>query len=247
MRSLARSASTLVVPSNAARQALAEVFGIAPDTVMVIPHGSSWRPAEIGASDRRQVLTWGLLGPGKGIERAILAIASLGDLEVPPVYRVVGQMHPNVVRRQGYAYRDSLLGLIGDTGLESQIELDLEYKSDAELYRLVAASDVVVVPYDNGEQICSGVLTDAITAGRPVVATNFPHARELLAGGAGFVVGHDHPEALGAALRRLLTDDLAYQRAVAQARRLSRRLSWSDVARRYDQVLRRVTNSLAAG
>ena len=42
------------------------------------------------------------------------------------------------------------------------------------------------------------MLVDAIAAGRPVVATAFPHAVELLSSGAGIVVDHDDPEALAA-------------------------------------------------
>ncbi len=48
----------------------------------------------------------------------------------------------------------------------------------------------------------SGVLVDAIAAGRPVVATAFPHAVELLSSGAGLVVDHDDPDAMALALRR---------------------------------------------
>ena len=43
----------------------------------------------------------------------------------------------------------------------------------------------MVILYDSNVQVSSGVLTDAVAAGRPVVATDFPHARELLADGAG--------------------------------------------------------------
>ena len=58
-------------------------------------------------------------------------------------------------------------------------------------------------PYDSNVQVSSGVLTGAVAAGRPVVATDFPHARELLADGAGLVVPHSE-EALAAAICHLL-------------------------------------------
>ena len=56
------------------------------------------------------------------------------------------------------------------------------------LTALVQSSAVVVLPYDSTDQVTSGVLVDAIAAGRPVVATAFPHAVELLGSGAGIVV-----------------------------------------------------------
>jgi len=245
MEFLAAATSLLVVPSHAARVALEDVFGVIAEQVSVFPHGSNWEPAEIGGGDRRQVLTWGLLGPGKGIERAIEAMALLGDLDL--TYRVVGQTHPTVLRHQGYGYRKALERLIADRGLENRVFLDEGYKSESDLYQLVTDADVVVIPYDNNEQACSGVLTDAVRAGRPVVATNFPHARELLSTGAGIVVGHEDPAEMSDAIRALLTDDISYRRAVAQARYQGRRLSWADVAQRYEEALARLTTSLAVG
>jgi len=43
---------------------------------------------------------------------------------------------------------------------------------------------MVILPYDSPDQVTSGVLVDAIAAGRPVIATAFPHAVELLSSGA---------------------------------------------------------------
>ncbi len=242
---LAGAASALVVPSHAARLALEDVYGIDAEIVTVIPHGSNWQPAEVAARPRTRLLTWGLLGPGKGIERAIEAVSRLRDLDF--TYRVVGQTHPNVVRRQGYRYREELERLIGRHGLEGTVVLDDGYRSESDLQRLVASADVIVIPYDNDEQISSGVLSEAVAAGKPVVATAFPHATELLGSGAGLVVGHDDPGEMGAAIRKLLTDDVAYRRAVTQARVASRHLSWAEVARRYSETFDRLADSLAVG
>lgn len=45
------------------------------------------------------------------------------------------------------------------------------------------------------------MLVVAIAAGRPVIATAFPHALEILGDGAGFVVPHRDPAALAEATR----------------------------------------------
>ena len=92
-------------------------------------------------------------------------------------------------------------------------------------------------PYDSNVQVSSGVLTDAVAAGRPVVATDFPHARELLADGAGLVVPHSE-EALAAAICHLLEDDEAYASATRRALHASDRLSWESVAEQYIDLLR---------
>ncbi len=90
-----------------------------------------------------------------------------------------------------------------------------------------------MLPYDSTDQVTSGVLVDAIAAGRPVVATAFPHAVELLSSGAGIVVDHDDPDALAMALHRVLTEpDLAADMA-AEASRLAPSMGWPVVAGAY--------------
>ena len=82
---------------------------------------------------------------------------------------------------------------------------DAGYRDVSSLTALIQSAAVVVLPYDSTDQVTSGVLVDAIASGRPVVATAFPHAVELLGSGAGIVVDHDDPDALASALRRVLT------------------------------------------
>ena len=86
----------------------------------------------------------------------------LGDRSPQTHYQVVGQTHPNVLRHQGHRYRDFLAELIDSLGLADRVVLDDDYKRDSELSRLVVESDLVIVPYDNWEQISSGVLSEAI-------------------------------------------------------------------------------------
>ena len=82
------------------------------------------------------------------------------------------------------------------------MRLDGRYRDAAALAALVASADVVLLPYDSTDQVTSGVLIEAVAAGKPVVATRFPHAVELLSDGAGMVVPHRDPAAIAEALRR---------------------------------------------
>ena len=72
------------------------------------------------------------------------------------------------------------------------------YRDLAALTELIRSADLVVLPYDSVDQVTSGVLVDAVAAGRPVVSTAFPHAVELLGSGAGMVVPQRDPVALAA-------------------------------------------------
>jgi glycosyltransferase involved in cell wall biosynthesis len=113
------------------------------------------------------------------------------------------------------------------------VEFDAGYRNLQDLGELISTASVVVLPYDSPDQVTSGVLVDAVAAGRPVVATAFPHAVELLASGAGLVVPQRDPEALAAALRRVLTEPGLVDRLAAEARRIAPALAWPAVAARY--------------
>jgi glycosyltransferase involved in cell wall biosynthesis len=106
----------------------------------------------------------------------------------------------------------------------------------------VVDADVVLLPYDSREQVTSGVLVEAVAAGRPVVSTAFPHAVELLQDGPGLVVPQRDPAALEAALRRVLTEPGLARHLAEQARLRADSLLWSSVATQY----RRLAQSLVA-
>ena len=119
----------------------------------------------------------------------------------------------------------------GSIGVADSVSFDAEYRDVPSLTALVQSAAVVVLPYDSTDQVTSGVLVDAIASGRPVVATAFPHAVELLGSGAGIVVDHDDPDALASALRRLLTDPRLAGSMAAEARRLAPTMAWPVVAK----------------
>jgi glycosyltransferase involved in cell wall biosynthesis len=113
------------------------------------------------------------------------------------------------------------------------VRFDDGYRDLPTLHRMISSADVVVLPYDSVDQVTSGVLVDAVAAGRPVISTAFPHAVELLGSGAGIVVPQRDAAALAAALRAVATDPSLVAAMAAEARRLAPELAWSAVARRY--------------
>jgi glycosyltransferase involved in cell wall biosynthesis len=231
-------ADVVVTMTHTARRRLLLSYGADPAQVVVIPHGAVDHgpivAVERDPADRPVVLTWGLIGPGKGIEWAIDAMAGLRDLQ--PRYLVMGRSHPKVVQRDGEAYRDGLAQRARDAGVHDMVELDGRYLSGAELAELVRQADVVLLPYDSREQVTSGVLIEAIAAGRPVVSTAFPHAIELLADGTGIVVPQRDSSALEAALRRVLSEPGLADDLAEQAARKAPELLWTAVADRYRTI-----------
>ena len=234
LEAVAALADQVVVMSEAAAQRLCRDFDVDRRKVKTVPHGATIPTnTTVMRGGRPTLLTWGLLGPGKGIERVIEAMGSLNDLPGRPRYLVAGRTHPKVLAADGEAYRDARTEQARRSGVADSVCFDAGYRSVSTLTALVQSAAVVVLPYDSTDQVTSGVLVDAIASGRPVVATAFPHAVELLNSGAGIVVGHDDPDALASALRRILTQPRLAGAMAAEARRLAPEMAWPVVAGAY--------------
>lgn len=243
---LCGAADAVVAMTETARERLTRIYGVAPAKISVIAHGAA-TPAVGGPADLRAVhgrprlLTWGLLGPGKGVEWAIDALTRLADLSPAPEYVIAGATHPKVLARTGESYRRMLRRRTRTRGVESLVTFDGTYRPLPSLNSLIRSADVVVLPYDSRDQVTSGVLVDAVAAGRPVVSTAFPHAVELLASGAGIVVPQRDPRALADAIRVVLTEPGRATAMAAVARRLAPGLSWTAVAGRYTALADQLT------
>jgi glycosyltransferase involved in cell wall biosynthesis len=111
---------------------------------------------------------------------------------------------------------------------------------------VVASADVVLLPYDSTDQVTSGVLIEAIAAGKPVVATAFPHAVELLSDGTGIVVAHRDPLAIADALRTVLTRPEAAAAMAAKASSATAHLLWPAIAAEYRSLIARLARKRVA-
>jgi glycosyltransferase involved in cell wall biosynthesis len=234
-------ASVVVTMTRTARARLLDLYGTDPGKVFVIPHGSADNrvtASPAAKNGRPRVLTWGLLGPGKGIEHAIDAMASLRDRGLEVDYQVAGQTHPRVLARDGEAYRNALVARVQARGLRDRVTFDGRFFPAATLGRLIGAADVVLLPYDSLEQVTSGVLIEAVTAGKPVVSTCFPHAVELL--GAGLLVERQDPAGIAAALHRALTEPGLSARMSRYSADLAPQMLWPAVAHSYRELASRL-------
>lgn len=236
LEKVARLAGAVVVMTETARQLLAEHYTVDAAKVSVIPHGvADWTSVPVAPHpDRRELLTWGLIGPGKGIEWGIRAMADLVKTEPTLHYLVAGQTHPKVVEREGEAYRESLQTLIAELGLQERVTLEGRYLDAHQLAAHVSAADIVLLPYDTREQVTSGVLAEAVAAGKDVVATAFPHSSELLANGVGSLVEHEDPAAIARAVSAILHRAAPVDRRPA----LDTDVSWPAVAGQYRALAR---------
>lgn len=249
LRSLVHRAVHSVVHSEVARQILQDVYLVDRTAVTVIPHGADRRIAKEPATttgDDPVLLTWGLIGPGKGLEWAVRAVDLL-KADYPGIrYVIAGQTHPKVAAAEGEVYRRGIEDLTARLDLTANVEMLDQYFDDDALAGLIARASVVVLPYESSEQTTSGVLSEAVTWGVPVVATRFPHALEMERMGAARTVPHRDPPALAETIERILSDDqLATEMRAAQAR-LASSSGWERVGASYRKVADDVLGSMAA-
>jgi glycosyltransferase involved in cell wall biosynthesis len=210
-RILGRTAQAMVM-SDHGRDLLVKLYGFPVDRITVIPHGAPDRPfgredrfkARLGHSGRPVLMTFGLLGPGKGLEHAIEALPAVAARHPEVLYRIVGATHPNLVREQGETYRNGLKARVAELGLDANVEWDDRFLETEELLDQIEACDIYLTPYPNLQQSTSGTLSYAVALGKAVVSTPYIHARELLADGVGVLVPVADPAAIAASVNDLL-------------------------------------------
>ena len=116
VRELGRRSEAMVVMSETAAGLLDRRYDVDPARVRVIPHGvpdlarvdPELVKPELGLAGHRVVLSFGLIGPGKGYEAAVEAMADVAGRVPDALYVILGTTHPDLVRREGERYRDSL-------------------------------------------------------------------------------------------------------------------------------------------
>ena len=234
LEQLAKQAHLLVAMTNVARDRFISLYEVDSSKVVVIPHGATLLPVSSAPPvEPFTFLTWGLLGPGKGVEWMIDAMAMVPELTSRIRYIVAGQTHPKILANDGDGYRDMLKRRSRLLGVEAIIEFDDNYRSLDSLLDLINSVSCVVLPYDSIDQITSGVLVDALSARRPVIATAFPHAEELLGGEAGMVVPHRDPVALASAIRSVVTEENRLESMFNATADIARQHRWTVVASQY--------------
>jgi glycosyltransferase involved in cell wall biosynthesis len=81
------------------------------------------------------------------------------------------------------------------------------------------------------------VLLEALAMGLPVVATDIPGIRDLVADGRnGFLVPPGDPAAMRAALLRITADPDGYQRMSAESRRVAGQYSWDRIGAEFERL-----------
>ena len=214
LTSLIELSTSTVVMSQAAASMLVNEYGVDERNLEIVPHGVPNLPLvdpdtvkpRLGLDDRLVILSFGLLGPGKGYESAIAAMPAVVAAIPSAVYVILGATHPDLLQHEGEAYRERLEATVASLGMTESVRFIDRFVGRLELGTWLEAADLFVTPYPNLDQIVSGTLSYAMSSGKAVVSTPYAYALERLAGGRGTLVAPASSKALADAFIELLGD-----------------------------------------
>lgn len=216
----------VLVPSPHTAEILETQYDVAADRITIARPGTD-RPRRISTpSEPPLILSVGLLHPRKGHDVLLHALASVTALPWQSV--IVGRDHDP-------SHAASLRALVTDLDLSDRVQLSGTV-SRAELDQLYsqAAIFALATRYE-GYGI---VFDEALSWGLPIISSQTGAVPDTVPEEARILTHVDDPDALGQALRRLLTD-ADMRRALAQgaAAHGAKLPSWGDTARVASQVL----------
>jgi glycosyltransferase involved in cell wall biosynthesis len=231
----------IVVMSEKGQQLLLSAHNVPAHKIEIIPHGIPDLPfrethtakAKLGFSGRTVILTFGLLSPNKGIETMLDAMPGILKSCPNAVYVILGATHPNLVRQQGEAYRDSLTARVRELDIQDHVVFFNQFVEQATLLDFISMCDVYVTPYLNEAQMTSGTLAYSFGLGKAVVSTPYWHAKELLSDGHGILVPFGDANAICTEIAALLANDVRRHAMRKRAYAASRSMTWPETAKRY--------------
>lgn len=231
----------LVVMAQKGAEILRSVYGVPDEKLDIIPHGipdmdiveSRAFKAQFGVKGRHTILTFGLIGPGKGIEYVIESLPEIIRQHPNVVYIILGATHPHLLANEGEHYRLTLKRLAEDLEVGSHVIFYSQFVSLDDLKDFIRATDIYVTPYLNEAQVTSGTLAYVFGAGKAVVSTPYWHAKELLSDGRGILVPFRDAGAIAGGICDLLNDAPQMEKIRKNAYAMGREMIWPAVAGRY--------------
>lgn len=251
MRDVVRDASersdVIVVMAHTAARLLKDVYGVAKEAAVVEhgmpaiePRGRHRFKKQFGVEGRQIVSTFGLVDPRKGLEYVIGAMPRIVERYPNTLYLIVGQTHPELLKKEGEAYRNSLVAAARQAGVTDHVKFVNEYLTQRQIVDYLLATDVYVTPYLDPNQITSGTLAYALGAGKAIVSTPYLHAREVLEDGRGILVPFRDADAIATAVNGLLADPVAKKRYEERAYDYGKEMAWPAIGRRVLALMRDV-------
>ncbi len=242
LRNLCQQSVAVVSMTRTSAALASQIYEAAPEKVYVIHHGV---PAfqkkdrhllkqEYGFWGKELVTTFGLIGPGKGIEIGIRTLKELVTQHRNLMYLIVGRTHPMLVKHEGEQYRGMLTDLVITLGLQDNVRFVNRFLEPEELGDYLYMTDIYLSPYPQADQAISGTLAYALGCGRAIVSTPYLYAKEMVAKGQRGLVSPDATaESLAELINRILSEPFLKIILEQRAAKLGGKIKWPYIAGQY--------------
>jgi len=248
IRDIINYSTYVIVMAKKAVQILKKVYRVSTQKIRVIPHGAPGTTKVLNYtldeflaeySDRTIISTFGLIGEGKGLEYVIMAMPEVVKKYPTATYFVIGQTHPEIIKREGERYRLKLAELIKDLKLENNVKFLNKYLTLEEIIHCLQVTDIYITPYLNPDQITSGTLAYALSCGKAIISTPYLYAEEVLASGRGLLVKFKDPGSTSLAINMILGDKKLKKNMEKKVYAYSRKMLWPNVGKKYFELFKR--------
>ncbi len=193
-----------------------------------------------GLEGKKVLMTFGLLSKGKGIENVILAMPKILKKHPNVIYLILGETHPKVRQIEGESYREYLKSLVEQNNLVGKVRFIDKFMTLNEIISFLKICDVYVAPALDKEQICSGTVSYAMGAGKPIVASPTKYNKDMLADNKGLIVRQNKPAFFASAICKFLDNENMARDFSKNVFEFSRKMTWSNVATSYFGMLKEV-------
>jgi len=241
---LGQKGEKIITMAKNSVELLIDVYGIAASKIAVINHGVPYMPMEsrqklkegLGLKNRSIISTFGLLGPGKGLEYGVEAIAKAAKRHKDVLYFILGQTHPTIKKESGEEYRSTLEKLVEKLGIKDNVRFVNKYLTQEEIIRYLNLSDIYLTPYLDKDQAVSGTLAYAAGYGRVIVSTPYSYAKEMLADGRGLLARFRDSESIADCIEYVLDHVEEKEQMERKMLELGKTMTWEYVAQQYKEL-----------
>ncbi|HHV35358.1 MAG TPA: glycosyltransferase [Syntrophomonadaceae bacterium] len=246
---LARQAAAVISMSRRSAHLLEKVYGVPEEKIALIPHGVPAFERKdrealkmlYGYTGRQVITTFGLIGPSKGLEIGIEAVKRLVDKHPDVLYIIAGKTHPVLLEKEGESYREGLIEMCADMGLDKHVQFVNHFLEVEELGDYLYMTDVYLSPYPNRDQAVSGTLAYAVGCGRAIVSTPYEYALDVLKKQRmGLVAPEAAPGTLSKLMGKVLSKQSLKMSLEKKASSYGETIRWPGVAVRYADLAREV-------
>lgn len=250
VQSIALISQRIVVMTENSAVILEREYQVFRSKIEVIPYGTQVYPTaskdllkeKYQFTERKVLLTFGLLTPLKGIETILEALPAVIKQNPEVILLVIGKTHPETGKQSGEDYRIMLESKTKALKLQNYVKFMNSYLVEDTIKEYLQVSDICIFSATDLNRSMSGTMALAAGCGCSILSTRTPHALDILGNNQEFYFESNNPSDLSSRINFFLNDtglkkkstELAYQKAFMS--------SWQNAALFHDNLFRKVSH-----